>query len=163
MFDSIEADQLPEGAPAVAGYVDGNWVTFPELVVKFPNAARLSIATNPHNSARCLDVEKGNALIPQAVNWVKAQLQAGRKRPVLYASVSTWPQLEAALKAGGVKRGFPGRRRYRRWTAHYTGHPHRCTRNCWPGFRGRAAATQYTDHADGRNLDASLCSRDFLR
>ena len=163
MFDSVTVPAIPLEAEAVAGYVDGQWQTFPELAVKFPHADKLAIAVDPAHNARCLDVEAGDATNAQAVEWAKRQLEAGRKRPILYTSVSNWPALEADLRAGGVRRGFPGRRRYHRWSAHYTGTPHRCDRNCWPGFKGKAGATQYTNHADGRNLDASLCSGGFLR
>jgi hypothetical protein len=162
MFDSVDVAQIPAEAEAVGGYVDGNYKTYPELVVKFPHTAKLSIAVEAGSNARCLDVERGNATNAEAAAWVKRQHGRGERRPILYSSVANWPALQAALKAAGVRRGLPGLRHYRRWTAHYTGQPHRCTRRCWPGFTGRAAATQYTDHADGRNLDASLCSRDFL-
>jgi hypothetical protein len=163
MFDSVTVPEIPANAEAVAGYVDGKYRTYPELVVKFPHADKLSIAVESSSKARCLDVEPGDATNAQAAAWVKQQHAIGARRPILYSSVSNWPALQAALKKAGVGRGLPGLRKYRRWTAHYTGHPHRCSRKCWPGFTGRAAATQYTDKADGRNLDASLCSRDFLR
>lgn len=163
MYDSVNVEQIPADAEAVAGYVNGTWKTYPQLVVKFPKAQKLSISISATVDARALDIEKLDATNDQAAAWVKRQHARGIRRPILYTSLSNWPALEQALRAGGVKRGFPGRRNYRRWTAHYTGIPHRCTGRCGSGFHGKAAATQYTDHALGRNLDASLCSSDFLR
>lgn len=163
MYDSVNVAEIPSTAKAVAGYVGGKWPTYNNLVVKFPHAAKLSIAISADENARCLDVETGDATNAQAAAWVKRQHARGQPRPILYTSVSNWPALQAALKAGGVSRGIPGRRRYRRWSAHYTGKPHRCTRRCGFGFRGKAGATQWTNKALGRNLDASLCSHDFLR
>jgi hypothetical protein len=162
MYDSVTVSQIPATAEAVAGYVGGQWPTYRELLVKFPHAQKLSIAISASEQARCLDVESGDATNEQAALWVKEAHARGVKRPILYTSVSNWPTLQAALEQGGVKHGWPGRRNYRRWSAHYTGKPHRCTRRCGFGFKGKAGATQWTDKALGRNLDASLCSRDFL-
>lgn len=163
MYDSVNVELIPEDAKAVAGYVNGQWKTYPKLIVKFPKAAKLSIAVSTNAIARCLDVESQDATNEQAAAWVRAAHERGVKRPIVYSSVSNWPALEQQMKADGMPRGWPGRRNYRRWTAHYTGVQHRCTRKCDPGFRGKAAATQYTNHALGRNLDASWCSAGFLR
>ena len=163
MYDSVDVPVIPSNAQAVAGYVGGKWPTYFELVKQFPHIPKLSIAISAAENARCLDVETGDATNSEAAAWVKRQHQLGCKRPILYTSVSNWRALEDALKAGGVTRGLPGRRHYRRWSAHYTLIPHRCTRRCGFGFRGKAAATQYTNKALGRNLDASLCAHDFLR
>lgn len=55
-----------------------------------------------------------------------------------------------------LKRNKDGRD-YLLWTAHYTHEPHVCGPKCGYGLKRSADATQYTDHAEGRNLDASKC------
>lgn len=162
MFDSVTVDQIPANAEAVAGYVDGNWQTYRELLVKFPNARKVSIAVSASSDADCLDIENGDATIAQAPEWVKRQWARGVKRPKLYTSVSNWPALHDALHAAGIHRR-PFGKSYRRWAAHYTGTAHRCGRSHgMPGLL-RAGATQWTDKALGRNLDESACTRGFFR
>ena len=157
MFDSVSVKQIPANAQAVAGYVGGWWPTFKTLEKSFPNAHRLSIAVASSEDAECLDVERGDAAIPDAAPWVKRQLRRGVARPVVYTSVSQAEALVAALAKAGVKRD-----QIRLWTAHYTYKQHRCSSSCGFGFTGQADATQYTDHAFGRNLDASLVGPDFF-
>lgn len=156
MYDSIDVSQIPSNAAAVAGYVGGRWPTFYSLERKFPKAHRLSIAVFASEDAECLDVEPGDARIDQAPAWVKRQLKRGVYRPVVYTSVSLAPKLLQALTASGIKRS-----QYRLWTAHYTFKPHLCSSSCGFGEL-RADATQYSDHALGRNLDASLCLPSFF-
>lgn len=157
MYDSVNVSVIPAHAAAVAGYVNGFWPTFASLAQSHPNAHRLSIAVSASADAECLDIEKGDATPDQAPAWVKRQLQRGVKRPVVYASASQVPAVLSALRAGGIKR-----KQIRLWTAHYTNKPHRCNALCGLGVFERADATQYTDHALGRNLDASICSPTFF-
>jgi hypothetical protein len=156
MYDSITLEDIPGDAPAVAGYVGGNWPTYLQLRKRFPHARRLSIAVNAGEPAECLDVEPGDATADQAAEWVRRQIGRGVKRPVVYTSVSAAQDLVARLDAAGLVR-----KAYRLWTAHYTGHPHICGPQCGFGMRVHADATQYTDRALGRNLDESLCTTDF--
>lgn len=156
MFDSVTVSEIPPDAAAVAGYVDGSWPTFPSLEAAFPHALRVSVAVNATATADILDVESGDATNADAPAWVKHQLAEGRT-PGVYTSVSNAAALLAALQQAGVARW-----RIRLWTAHYTNIPHRCTAKCGFGFTGEADATQYTDHALGRNLDASLCTTGFF-
>lgn len=158
MYDSIDVTQIPANAAAVAGYVGGNWPTYPTLAQKFPHAYRLSIAVNAGEDADCLDIEQGDATITDAPAWVKRQLARGLKLPALYTSLANADQLERTLLATGLPRTS-----YRLFTAHYTYKPHRCTSVCGFGFTGQADATQYDDHALGRNLDASLCAPNFFQ
>lgn len=157
MFDSITPAQIPANAAAVAGYVNGHWPTFPGLAESHPHAHRLSIAVTAHADAECLDVEQGDATIDQAPMWVKRQHARGIARPVVYTSVSMAARLMETLARAGIPRTA-----YRLWTAHYTFRPHRCDKSCGFGMTGSADATQYSDHALGRNLDASLCSPTFF-
>ena len=157
MYDSVNVSQIPANAAAVAGYVGGHWPTFPSLVKAFPHAHRLSIAVNASEDAECLDVEAGDASIADAPAWVKRQLARGVKRPVVYTSVSQAPGLLRELAKAGIARTA-----IRLWTAHYTFKPHLCDARCGFGMSGTADATQYSDHALGKNLDASLCSPSFF-
>lgn len=157
MFDSTTPDQIPASAPAVGGYVGGHWPTFKGLLVTFPHAKHLSIAVNAGEDAECLDIEKGDAVPAQAPAWVRRQLGRGVKRPVVYAAVSEMPAVLAALSAAGIPR-----KAVRLWTAHFTFHPHICNPGCGFGFKATADATQWTDHALGRNLDQSLCNKSFF-
>lgn len=158
MYDSVDLRQIPSGAAAVAGYVGGHWPTFGTLAAEWPNSThKLSIAVNASEDAECLDVERGDASIDQAAAWVKRQHARGIKKPVVYTSVSQASLLLRALGRAGITRS-----QVRLWTAHYTFKAHRCSAVCGFGFASRADATQYTDHALGRNLDASLCSPTFF-
>lgn len=162
MFDSVAVAEIPPNAPAVAGYVDGKWKTYRELLVKFPHARKVSIAVSASSDADCLDVEPRDATNAEAAAWVKRQWARGVKRPILYTSVSNWKALDAALRSAGIKRR-PYGKSYHRWSAHYTYKAHRCNRNCgMPGLTV-AGATQWTNKALGRNLDESQCGRSFFR
>lgn len=162
MFDSVDVNALPLTARAYAGYVDGQWVTYPELERKFPDAHLVSIAVEAAHNADCLDVESGDATNAQAAEWVKRQWARGVKRPILYTSVSNWKALDADLRAAGIRRR-PYGKSYHRWSAHYGLGPHRCGRSHgMPGWF-KAGATQWTNKALGRNLDESQCGRSFFR
>lgn len=156
MYDSVTVPDIPLGAAAVAGYVDGLYKTYPTLLTHFPHAKHLSIAVSAATDADCLDVEKGDASIPQAPAWVKKQHARGLKRPVVYTSVSQAQALVDALEKGGVPRTA-----YRLWTAHYTSKPHWCSVVCSPGFKGTADATQYKS-TTSPNLDTSLVRPGFF-
>ena len=156
MFDSVTISEIPADAAAVAGYVGGNWPTFPSLEAAFPRALRVSIAINVTEDADVLDVETGDATNADAPAWVKRQLAKGTK-PTVYTSLANAMPLRAVLQKAGIASW-----RYRLWTAHYTDRPHRCTSKCGFGFTGTADATQYTERALGRNLDASLCASTFF-
>lgn len=174
MFDSVDVSQIPRTARAAAGYVGGHWPTYSDgsLRRRCPNARLVSIAVSFTEDAQVLDVERGDATIAQAPAWVRRQHDRGLRHPKVYTSVSQMPALDAALdKAGLVRhRWYHGvlfwRRTYKRWTAHYTGRPHRCTSRCWAGLRGQAGATQWRNakqDPEGRNLDTSLVGRGWFR
>lgn len=157
MFDSIDVSQIPAQAGAVAGYLNGRWVTLPKLQREFPAAHRLSITVTASADADCLDVENGDATVTQAPGWVKRQLARGLYRPVVYAQASTMGTLLAALEAAGITRAS-----VRLWSAHYT-----TQHICAPGSCGypgvpRCHGTQWTSSALGRDLDESLLLADFF-
>lgn len=157
MFDSVDVTQIPRSAAAVAGYVGGRWPTYQTLLKSYPSAHVLGIAVFASEDAECLDIEQGDATIAEAASWVKRQVARGVAKPVCYTSLSQAASLLAALKAAGVQRN-----QIRLWTAHYNYTPHLCSSACGLGFTGTADATQYTDKAMGRNLDASLVSDGFF-
>jgi hypothetical protein len=157
MYDSVTLTEIPTNAYAVAGYVGGRWPTFPQLSKQFPKAKHLSIAVNSTEDAECLDIENGDATPAQAPAWIRRQVKRGVKKPVVYSSVSQMPAVLLALEVSGIKRS-----QVRVWTAHYTGVTHLCDQLCGFGFKTKADATQYTDKALGRNLDASLVSNAFF-
>lgn len=158
MYDSIEVGTVPPKPEAVAGYTDGKWQTYKPLVQAFPRAHHLSIAVFPSDDAECLDIENGDATPEQAPAWVRKQHARGISRPVVYSSLSAMPTVLAHLAGDSIPR-----RQVRVWTAHYTYRPHLCSAACGFGFTGEADATQYTDHALNRNLDASLCKPTFFQ
>lgn len=152
MYDTTTVGAVPNWIPsrpfAVAGYVGGKWPTFNELVRRFPKAKHLSIAVNASENADCLDVEAGDATPADVGPWVLRQKKLGKRRIILYFSVSSKGAIEEALKTYGISRAL-----VKFWGAHYTFTPH-----IEPGFD----AIQWTDKALGKNLDASLCSGLFL-
>jgi hypothetical protein len=159
MYDDINVSLIPVSAVAVAGYVDGRWPTYSQLVAKFPHAKfKLSIAVFSRDNAQALDVEPGDATIAEAAAWVKRQHARGVKTPDVYTSASWGEKLIGTLTAAGLVYG----KDYRWWSAHYTGQPHLCNPKCYPGLRHIAHATQWTDKAGGKSLDESLCSAEFF-
>ncbi|HEX4717863.1 MAG TPA: hypothetical protein VH300_04985 [Thermoleophilaceae bacterium] len=157
MYDSVTVGEIPGDATFVAGYVNGNFVTFPTLEQRFPSASRMSIAVSSSADADCLDVELGDAPNSVAPAWVKRQMQRGVKQPVIYTQLSNAQSLLNVLAGAGVKRSD-----IRLWTAHYTDTPHRCSPACGFSFTTTADATQWTKHSLGRNLDESLCDDSFF-
>jgi hypothetical protein len=161
MLDTITLNAL-EGfgvvPDALAGYVNGNWPTYSELH-KYapPGCYLLSITVNAVGEAECLDVEPGDAPINAAAAWVKAAINRGVVRPVVYSSVSAIDSVVASLKAGGVDRN-----QVRLWAAHYEAGTHicgptTCHQTSWP-----CDGTQWTEHAGGRNLDQSILLANFF-
>lgn len=157
MYDSTNLREIPAVVEAVAGYVGGHWPTYRATLQNWPRAKHLSIAVASYQDAECLDVEQGDSTNDKAPAWVRRQQSRGIKRPVIYTSVSNVVPLLAELARHGIRR-----QDIRLWTAHYTHRPHRCTGACGFGMPGIADATQYTNKALGRTLDASLCAPTFL-
>lgn len=153
MYDSVTISEIPPNPPAVAGYVDGTYRNYDELVAAFPNAHHLSIAVSVSGRARCLDVEPGDATAAEAAGWLKSAY-VGPGVPVFYTSASVIGQLTAALAQAGIARSS-----YLVWSAHYT-----LEHICSPQTCGypQADGTQWTDRALGRNLDQSVLSDAFF-
>ena len=158
MFDSVDVSQLPAGSGfAYAGYVNGRFRTYPDLVKKFPGHHLLSIAVTASADADCLDVEPGDATASQVGAWVIRQLSLGVHRPCLYASVSQMGAVIRAVHAAKVDLN-----QLRLWTAHYTFTRHICGPDSCRQLPLTADGTQWTDRSRGKNLDESVLMDDFF-
>jgi hypothetical protein len=97
MYDSISAYTDPAGAQLYAGYVDGSWSDYDDVVRRFPGAVHVPIATSPdHLVGVVLDVENGDATPAQAPDWCMQRRQAGID-PTVYCNASTWPAVIQAF------------------------------------------------------------------
>ena len=158
MFDAVDTAQLPSGAQAVAGYVDGNYRTFPAIEAGWPHALHLSIAISAADDADVLDIETGDATPADAAAWYERQKARGISRPCLYANASTMDSgVIPAMKAAGIDRAA-----VRLWSAHYTGEAHICGPASCGALSIDADGCQWTDRAWGRDLDESLLVADFF-
>jgi hypothetical protein len=141
MFDAVDVAAIPKDAQIVAGYVDGNWPTYDELVKAFPSAEHVSITVKGAPGARVADCESGDLSPRTAAGWAKAEIAAGR-RPCIYYSRAAAPAVSAALAAEGVQLGAVDY-----WVADWTGTPH---------VVAGSVATQYADPPkSGGNYDIS--------
>ena len=149
MYDTITLGTVPPGPFALAGYTSGYWPTYWPLRRRYPRAHVVSIAVTAANHADCLDVEPGDASPSQVPSWVRGDKSAGFARPCVYSSYWEYVnEIRPILNRAGI-----GRNQVWEWDANYTYRPHLDR-----GFD----ATQYTDRALGRNLDASVVTRSFL-
>jgi Putative peptidoglycan binding domain len=141
MFDAVDVAAIPKDAQIVAGYVDGNWPTYDDVVAAFPDAAHVSITVTGKPGAMVADCESGDLTPQTAAGWAKAEIDAGR-RPCIYYSRSAAPAVSAALAAEGVQLGGVDY-----WVADWTGTPH---------VVAGSVATQYADPPkSGGNYDIS--------
>jgi hypothetical protein len=102
MYDSTTASDIPEDAPCVAGYVDGNYKWSDADWERFPDARKVRIAVFAStNDGDCLDVENGDATVDQAPVWVRLRREAGVD-PACYTSASNWQHLRGAFSTAGV-------------------------------------------------------------
>lgn len=157
MFDDTSVELIPRSARAVAGYVNGAYVTVPALRRRFPKARVVTIAVTSDVVADALDIELGDAANADAPHWYrrfKRERPQRRQRPIFYTSASNVAALAATLQAQGI-----ARHQYVVWSAHYNGHRHICSRNAC-GYP-KAEATQWTSSAHGRSLDESKLTLAF--
>jgi hypothetical protein len=156
MFDSVNIDLLPAGY-SYAGYVNGIYANYTAIKGRFLQSDVLSITVNSAANADCLDIETGDASPESAAAWVARQAPLGVTRPCLYADASTMIQVIDAMKAAGVARST-----LRLWSAHYTGEAHICGPSSCGALPEDADGTQWTDNANGLDLDESLLLDDFF-
>lgn len=151
-YDAASAGNVPAGADAVAGYVDGRFRSLPDLRRMHPGVPWLSICVAVSSQAMVLDVEAGDATPGAAAEWVKAQHGRGVKRPAIYCSLTVVPALELELRALSIRRN-----QIRLWTAHWTGRAHICSNECGVTMEERPGATQYQNDV-GHGYDLNLTS-----
>jgi hypothetical protein len=156
-YDSISINELPQPADAVAGYVDGRWPTFNQLLGRYPGRLVIAITVESADPcARVADVENGDLSIADAIAWGERVASSGRK-PVFYISLDRQYELELAWTRAGHARSD-----CRVWAAHWTDEPHICSLHCGHPMMQRPGMTQWTDRWAGRNVDASLASEAWL-
>lgn len=166
MLDSITVGNLPPGADAYLGYVDGRWPTFDTLVRTFPHAHLLSIAVFASGVADGCDCEAGDLTPAQVPGWVQGALKRDVHRPVVYASASLLPGVLAGLEAAGIARAA-----VRLLSAHYGAGEHICgpatcaVRDGSGRVVPACDGTQWRDNAAGEHgtlIDESVLSADFF-
>lgn len=145
MYDSTTVSALPAGSKVYAGYTSGWWPTAVPLAQRFPSAKVITIAVNASHYAQCLDVEPGDATPAQVPGWITADKQHGFTKPCVYSSLSEWAQIRPLLSASTLASIF-------KWDADWT-----YSARLDAGFD----ATQWTDHWNGRNVDASVVTDAF--
>lgn len=152
MYDAVTVANIPAGARAVAGYVNGRYLTYGSLVVGWPAARHVSIAVSSVVGADILDVETGDATNLDAPRWFREH----KERRGFYTSASNANALVTVLARAGISR-----HEYILWTAHYTDERHICSaKTC--GYAGDGAdATQFTTH--GETVDESAVKLSFWR
>lgn len=133
---------------ALAGYDDGRFNDIAQIERNYPGHRHQAIAVFASDNGDWLDVETFDATPSQAPGWVRRQHARGLARPGVYANQSTMPAVQRALEAAGIARNS-----VRLIVAHYDGIP-----QIPAGFD----AKQYTDHWEGRNVDASVARDDFF-
>lgn len=155
--DSTTAGDVPADVELPAGYVDGAYVTVPQLHKRFPHKRIVMITVNgstPH--ADVIDQESGDATPRASVRYVVNE----RKQhgwPTIYFPLSDIAAVCKALAAVGLGPDVP------LWTAHYTGKPHICGADCLKPygplpFKPLIVATQYATPGIGvsGHFDLSL-------
>lgn len=158
MYDAIDVSQIPSTAPAVLGYVDGNWPTAATLRVKFPGKPIVTLTVlGGGDVATGCDIENGDLTPQSGAAWIQRRLVAGAWRPVAYASVSSMTEVLVELAALNVTR-----RSVRLLSAHYGAGEHICGPSTCKLVGTPMDGTQWTDTAMGRNLDRSLLLSDFF-
>jgi hypothetical protein len=162
MWDDVVPSLIPADAQIIAYYKDGRYANFAAIAKLFPHAILVGIAVREADDADVLDVEPGDASIADIFYWLKRQLAIAGPRPVsapvIYISASDVDSMMVHMDANGFVHG----KDYLIWSAHWTGSPHVCGPATCKATSTACDATQYTNHADGKNLDESLLTAQFL-
>jgi hypothetical protein len=97
IYDSVNPLGIPAGVDVVAGYVDGAYANIEAMRKAHPQAYVLEITVTGRPGVRVVDCERGDLTPEQAAAWAHTELKAGRK-PTVYCSESTWPDVIEYLK-----------------------------------------------------------------
>lgn len=123
MYDGVDVSKLPANADMYAGYVDGHWPTYHDIVKAHPGKPVVSITVQgwTHDGATVIadvcDVENGDLTPAQGAQWARQRLDDGA-HPTIYCSASVVPAVHASLAAAGVALD-----RVNLWVAHYDNDP----------------------------------------
>jgi hypothetical protein len=146
LYDSTNPSLIPSG-PYLAGYINGLYPSYYQIVINNPTSDVLSITVKAKNSdgsyvaADILDIENGDATPDEAPGWTQAM--RALRRPIIWnycSRLGTWPDTKAAYVSLGVP--APDY-----WIADYTGQPHLV-----PG----SFSTQWTDHDNDYDISQTL-------
>lgn len=151
LYDSTDVAAIPADAPAVAGYMDGAYANYPELVAAHPGKPVVGITVLGGFLAgtRVADVENGDLTPVTGASWARQMLMVGR-RPTLYYSASLGAAVRDALVAEGINAG----RDVDYWPADWTGVPH---------LMAGSVATQYANpDTSGGHYDLSVATEAWL-
>jgi len=172
MPDSIHVEDLPPGYPAYLGYVDGRYVTAPDLRKAFP-AAHILELTVTGATLECdgVDSEKQDLTAAGAADWTARKLASSpRFQPVIYASVLGEPGygMHDVLRELSI-RSIP-RSRVRLISAHYKWRTGGFAKHiCGPGTCNLISpamdGTQWADDypgVSGHLIDMSVLRDDFF-
>ena len=89
MYDSVSYLAVPADAEIVAGYVDGMYKNFAQMVARTPQAQHVSITVTGQANVMVADCETGDLTPSQAARWAQNELAGGR-HPTIYCSRSLW-------------------------------------------------------------------------
>jgi hypothetical protein len=136
LFDSTSSDR-PAGFEA--GYDDGRYANWAQVVARYGAEAVLDITVNPaDDEGNCLDIENGDARPADAPGWTARARARGVKVVWNYLSLDNWQPVLAAYHWQRLP--LPDRW----WIADYTGRPH------FPTFGNLvASACQYEANVKG--------------
>ena len=96
VYDSTNALDIPVTPPGegafMAGYADGRWPSYSEMVARYPLATIFSIAVGYGTHAYWCDRETLDLSPQQAALQIKNQFSTG-----IYVDSSSWPAVESAV------------------------------------------------------------------
>lgn len=118
MYDGVRASLVPPDGGAYAGYIDGNYQSYNQMVALYPGVYHIPITVLGANlDARVADIELGDLTPYTGARWAKLKLQYRKGRPTLYCSTSLYDPVASALKGFGLAFGTD----VDWWEAHYDG------------------------------------------
>lgn len=157
MADGVNANGLPSGLTAYAGYVAGAWPSRNAILRRFPRSRVLNITPNAAvipSAPGALDVEQGDAAVSQVTEFVRECWRRGIKRVRIYCEISEVAPIRAALAADRIPRTA-----VLWWIAHPNGMKHICGPSTCGAIPFDADATQYYWTT---GYDLSYCRGNFL-
>lgn len=103
MYDSTAVPDCPSDGDIYAGYVDGSWADYDDMVRLHPGKRYVRISVNAFGpAADVLDIENGDATPNQAPGWVNRQHSNNVPLPACYCNRGNEDEVAAALEAAHV-------------------------------------------------------------